>query len=284
MCSPKVAKVINERIQREGLPKVSRRGFLQAGGLFAAAMATGSVAAPRAARAQDMGGEIVDLSHMLSPDFPIWPGFTKAAKETLVTVEENGFYSQQWTFGEHTSTHMDAPAHFIADGTQAHQLDPSALVGPAVVIDISQRAAENADAMLMPEDITAWEDANGALPEGAFVIMYSGWSEVLADRGEDAFLGLDADGVLHFPGFSPEAADFLVSERSIRGIGVDTMSLDHGPSVGFDVHYSVLGSGLVGVENLTNLPAIMDTVSTVVMAVPKYEEGSGGHLRVLALT
>jgi kynurenine formamidase len=158
------------------------------------------------------------------------------------------------------------------------------LVGPAAVLDISAAANENADAMATVDDIMAWEEANGTIPEGAFVLLYSGWAEVLLDRGAEAFSGTDADGGLHFPGFSPEAAAFLVEERSIKGVGTDTLSLDHGPSATFDVHYTVLGAGLLGIENLNNLAAIKDTVATVVLGVPKYEAGSGGPLRVLAMT
>ncbi len=286
MCSPKVSRVVRQRIAREGLPKVSRRGFLKAGGILAAAMAAGN--APRMAkaapRAQDMGGDVVDLSHMLSPDFPVFPGFDRATTSPLVTVEENGFYSQEWTFGEHTSTHMDAPAHFIGDGALVTDLDPSALVGPAVVINIADRAAENPDTMLEVADIEAWEEANGAMPEGAFVCMYSGWAEKYLEQGADAFMGTDDEGVLHFPGFSNAAAEFLVNERDIKGIGVDTASQDHGPSATFDVHYTILGAGLIGVENLNNLASIQDTIATVVFGIPKYENGSGGPLRALAFT
>lgn len=282
MCSPKVARVVRERIQNEGLPKLSRRNFLTLGGLTAAAAASSGL--PSRARAQDMGGEVVDLSHMLSPDFPVFPAFENAAKETLVTVEENGFYAQQWTFGEHTSTHLDAPGHFIADGALVPELDPSMLVGPAAVIDIAAKAAENPDAMLAIEDIEAWEADNGTIPEGAFVMMYSGWAEVFMEQGADAFLGTDSEGVLHFPGFSPEAAEFLLSERSIKGIGVDTASLDNGPSATFDVHFSVLGAGLLGIENLNNLGNVGPMIGQVVLGIPKYEAGSGGPLRVLALT
>ncbi len=282
MCSPKVARVVRERIQNEGLLKLSRRNFLALGGLTTAAAA--STGLTTRARAQNMGGEVVDLSHMLSPDFPVFPAFEKATKDTLVTVEENGFYAQQWTFGEHTSTHLDAPGHFIAGGALVPELDPSVLVGPAAVIDIAAKAAENPDAMLAVEDIEAWEADNGTIPEGAFVMMYSGWAEVLMEQGADAFLGTDAEGVLHFPGFSPEAAEFLLSERSIKGIGVDTASLDNGPSATFDVHLSVLGAGLLGIENLNNLATVGPMIGQVVLGIPKYEQGSGGPLRVLALT
>jgi kynurenine formamidase len=112
--------------------------------------------------------------------------------------------------------------------------------------------------------------------------MYSGWES----RWEDveAFRNADADGVMHFPGFSPEAAAFLLEERDIHGIGVDTLSLDPGPSTTFDVHLSVLGAGKYGIEGVANLTSIMDTPGArVVVGVPRWEEGSGGPCRLLAL-
>lgn len=287
MCSPKVAKVVRDRIHQDGLPKMNRRSFLRLGGLTAAAAASTKLSVQTAKampRAQDMGGEVVDLSHMLSPEFPVFPGANTATATARVTVEENGFYAQEWSFDEHTSTHMDAPGHFIADGALVSEIDPSMLVGPAAVIDIAAKAAENPDAMLAVEDITAWEEANGTIPEGAFVMMYSGWAEVLLEQGAEAFSGTDAEGGLHFPGFSPEAAEFLVNERSIKGIGVDTLSIDHGPSATFDVHYTILGAGLLGIENLNNLASVGPMIGQVVLGIPKYENGSGGPLRVLAIS
>lgn len=280
MCTDGVAKTVRERIQREGLPNVSRRGFLQMLGVGTVATAAASLT-PSRARAQDMMGEVIDLSHVLSETFPVFPAFQPATRRSLVTVEENGFYAQEWTFGEHTSTHLDAPGHFIGGGALVPDIDPSMLVGSAVVIDISEKAAENADAMVTVEDITAWEDANETIPEGAFVLMHSGWEAFV---GEDTYSGADADGVLHFPGFSPGAAQFLVEERSIKGVGVDTLSLDVGTSATFDAHYSILGASLLGIENLRNLSAIKDTMATIVLGIPNYEAGSGGPLRVLAMT
>lgn len=275
MCTDAVAHSVRERIKKDGLPKVSRRNFLKLGSTLAAGLAIG----PKLVRADshEMVG-VVDLSHTLSVDFPVFPGFNQAERESLVTVEENGFYSQQWTFGEHTSTHMDFPGHFIGDGALVDQLPASMLVGSAVVIDISAKAEEDPDALVTVEDLEAWMSENGDIPEGAFVMMYSGWEELL---GTPAFSGDDSG--LHFPGFSPEAAEYLVTETGIHGIGVDTLSLDHGPSATFDVHYTILGAGLLGIENLANLSELIGHSATVVCGIPKYQDGSGGPARILAL-
>jgi kynurenine formamidase len=283
MCSPEVARIVRDRIQREGLPIVSRRNFLKLGGGLVAASSLGA-AAPVLARPHAYGHKaVIDMSHALNPAFPVFPAFQPASVETLVTVEENGFYAQRWSFGEHTSTHMDFPAHFIADGERVDQYDPMSLVGRAVVIDISSRVTpDNPDAMLMVEDLEAWEEANGEIPSGAFVFMYSGWETRLNEEG--AYLNQAEDGTLHFPGFSKEAAEFLVSERTIRGIGVDTLSLDVGSSTTFDVHLTILSAGLLGLENVANLAKVKDEAQvTVVCGIPKYENGSGGPARILGL-
>ncbi len=275
MCNDAVAHSVRERIKKDGLPKVSRRNFLKFGSTLAAGLAIG----PKLVRADSHEtGAVVDLSHGLTTDFPVFPGFNQAQRESLVTVEENGFYAQQWTFGEHTSTHMDFPGHFIGDGALVDELPASMLVGSAVVIDISARAEEDRDAMVTVEDLEAWQSENGDIPEGAFVLMYSGWEAFV---GEQTYLG-DDEG-LHFPGFSPEAAEYLVNETGIHGVGVDTLSLDHGPSQTFDVHYSILGAGLLGIENVANLAEIIGHSATIVCGIPKYQEGSGGPARILAL-
>lgn len=286
MCSPQVAKVVNERIQREGLPKISRRQLLKAGGAAAGAAAVGlTAAAPVQARPLTYGyGGVVDLSHVLSPDFPVFPAFQPAAVETLVTVEANGFYAQQWTFGEHTGTHMDFPAHFIADGQTVDQFEVANLVGPAVVIDISSKVtADNPNTAVTVEDIEGWEAENGEIPTGAFVFMYSGWGTKLTEEGGPAYLNIAEDGSLNFPGFSKEAAEFLIGERTICGVGVDTISIDVGSSSTFDVHYAILGAGMLGLEGVANLDKLIGKKAQVVCGIPKYQNGSGGPARLLAL-
>ena len=275
MCNAQVAQTVRERMKREGLPEVSRRSFLKMGSIITA----GAALAPQVARADMPERNMVDLSHAFTTDFPVFPGGPQAERETLVSVEENGYYIQRWNFAEHTGTHMDFPGHFIADGLRTDTYPVEMLMGPAVVVDISARAEDDADTMVTIDDLKSWEMANGEIPEGAFVMMYSGWEHLI---GTQAFLGDDSG--LHFPGFSGEASQWLVDERSIHGIGVDTLSIDHGPSATFDTHFIILGAGLVGIENVANLSAIMDTNATVICGIPRYEEGSGGPARILALT
>ena len=274
MCHHHVLETVKKRLKSEGAPNFSRRDFLKASGVLSA----GAALAPRVAHANGEAKSVVDLTHAFTTDFPVFPGTPAPTRQTAVTVEENGYYIQNWTFSEHVGTHMDFPAHFHADGLRTDAFPAAGLVGPAVVIDISARAEADADAMVTVADLEAWEMAHGEIPEGAFVMMYSGWDELV---DSPAFVGDDSG--LHFPGFSPEASEWLVAQRPIHGIGVDTLSIDHGQSATFDTHLIILGAGMVGIENVANLASIKDMAATVVCGIPRYEEGSGGPARILAL-
>lgn len=301
MCSPKVMQQVraalnNGQVQSEALhlhtAPVSRRDLLRLGGVSAAglAVAAAGLAAPRRAFAQDATPDtgmaagrmrVVDLSHVFGTSIPTYLLDEVPQKETFVTVENDGFYIQRWNYTEHAGTHLDIPAHFISGGETVDNYPAELLVAPAVVIDIAAKAEANPDATLDVSDIEAYESANGDIPEGAVVFMYSGW-DGRWNSVED-FRNADAEGVMHFPGFSPEAAAFLLEQRSINGIGVDTLSLDPGNSSTFDVHVSVLGAGKYGIEGVNNLTAILGTGATVIAGVPRWEDGSGGPARLLAL-
>jgi kynurenine formamidase len=283
MCSPKVAEVVRSRIAREGLPNVSRRNFLRMGTAAASGVAVASLGVnARSAKAYRDLEQVVDLSHVFGTTMPTYTPGEAPTREDHVTVAANGFYIQKWSLFEHAGTHMDIPAHFIADGETVDVYPADRFLARAVVIDISAKAESDDDAMVMLEDIEAWESANGNIPECAVVFMYSGWESRWNDV--DAFRNPDESGMMHFPGFSGEAASYLVSERNIFGIGVDTLSLDIGASTTFDVHYTILGAGKFGIENVANLASIIDAEDAkVVIGVPRWEAGSGGPCRVLAL-
>ena len=287
MCSPEVLSKVRAEITR-------RRLLGQAGVAAAAGIAVPAFGA-RAALAQDAtpmaspvvtalpGGfsSIIDLTHVMTPEFPVFPGGEQLQLETLVTVENDGYYIQRVTFAEHTGTHMDAPAHFDADGVTADQLPVEILVAPLCVLDISERAASDPDAQGTVDDLTAWEEENGPLPDGAFVALYSGWESRLSDP--ESYINLDAEGVQHYPGWHPDAGAFLVTERNIVGIGVDTLSLDYGASTDFATHVAVLSAGKYGLENLANLAQLPPTGATVFAGGPKHLNASGGPTRAIAL-
>jgi kynurenine formamidase len=179
---------------------------------------------------------------------------------------------------------MDAPSHFARDGWSTDRVPVTAGIGPLVKIDVSAQAARDADYRVTVDDVRAWESAHGRIPSGAIVVLYSGWGARWPDAKR--YLGTDVPGDtanLHFPGFSKEAAEFLVHERTINAVGVDTPSIDHGPSKDFIVHQIMNGANKPGFENLANLDRVPPSGATLIALPIKIEGGSGGPTRAIAL-
>jgi kynurenine formamidase len=199
MCLPGTVEAV-----REQQPQLSRRTVLAGGGAAAlAALLPGEAIAHR--RRPKRRSRVVDLTHTFTAGFPVYTG-AAPTRRTLVTVEDDGFYSQEWTFGEHSGTHLDVPGHFVADGRRVTALRPKELILPIVVIDISRRAASDPDAAVTPDDLQRFERRHGRIPNGALVAMNSGWASKVGD--DAAFKGGPA-GAYHFPGFGEDAIDLL---------------------------------------------------------------------------
>lgn len=285
MCSPQIMAHVRRQLA-EGYP-LSRRSLVAGAAASTAAISLARVAGfaqggtPVASPRPGALRSIIDLTHIMAPDSPVWPGNEPFSAEVLVTVEEDGFYAQKLTFWEHTGTHVDAPAHFDADGVTSEHLPIENFFAPLAVIDISARAEEDPDTAVTVEDIEAWESQYGPLPEGAFVAMHSGWAAKFDDP--EAFVNLDAEGVQHYPGFHPDAAAFLVEQRSVVGIGVDTLSQDPGNSSDFGTHLTILGAGKYGVEGLAGLDQVPPSDATIFVGAPKHLNASGGPARVVAM-
>jgi len=266
-----------ESVQR----RLSRRGFVKGAGLMAAgaaALAARPLPAP-AAEARSFT-RVVDLTHPFGPDFPTYDGGSNLELETVVTLAKDGYNMYRWHLVEHTGTHMDAPFHF-GDGAQtADQIPVEHLVVPLAVVDIRAKAEDDADAQLTPDDLQAFEAAHGPLPDGACVAMLSGWADKVSGP---EFRNADGDGVMHFPGFHVEAAEYLMSERNAIGIGVDTLSLDFGKSADFATHYAWLPTNRWGLEALANLAGLPASGATLVVGGPTIRGATGGPSRVLAL-
>lgn len=286
MCSPEI--VARVRAGLDESPRLSRRGAMKS------VLATSALAAmagktafagqstPQASPvAEGIRSAIVDLTHTLGPDNPIWPGNDPFAAETVKSFANDGFYQQRVTYWEHTGTHVDAPIHFDEDGITADLIDIGTLVAPVAVIDISTRAIDDPDTAVTVDDILAYESTYGELPTGVLVAMNSGWG----DRWEtpETFVNLDADGVQHYPGFSPDAAEFLTTMRDIAGIAVDTLSQDPGNSTDFGAHITILGAGKYGIEGLANVGALAPAGSSVFVGAPKHEGSSGGPARIIGM-
>jgi kynurenine formamidase len=260
---------------------LSRRSLLVGGAVAGAALASGVSLAPTPARARTLGGSVSDLTHPLSPEFPTFFGVPGISLDQKFNWADNKFNLFEITFNEHTGTHMDAPLHFSENGNAVHEVPVENLVAPLVVIDIAAKAAEDPDAQVTPDDIKAWTDANGELPEGCCVAMYSGWGEHVATP---KFRNADEKGTMHFPGFHVEAAQMLIENGRPVGIAVDTLSLDHGPSPDFATHYAWLPTNRWGLECVAGLGALPRSGATIVVGAPKHVGGSGGPSRVFAFS
>ena len=261
---------------------ISRRVALVSAAAVAASAALGGAAyASQGAPAlSGRRGGLRDLTYPLITSFPAFAPGEEAVRRTVATIEDNGYYMQEWRIIEHIGTHVDAPGHFTAGGRLSPELQLSELITPAVVIDIAHRAVRDPDTTVTVEDLRAFERRYGRIPRDAAVLMYSGWGAKVGDA--NAYRGTDASGTLHFPGFSADACEWLLRRRGIRSLGVDTLSIDPGNSTTFDTHLILTGADRYGLENLANLNRIPALGSTIVVGLIPYQDGSGGQARVFA--
>jgi kynurenine formamidase len=237
----------------------------------------------------DLGAQrIVDLSHAFGPRTLYWP--TSPAKfrlESLASGKTTGgyFYSaNSLSTPEHGGTHLDAPSHFSERGRTTAEIPLEQLVAPSVVIDVSSQAAADRNYRLTREDVSAFEKRHGSIGRGAIVLLRTGWSRHWPDAR--AYLGDDTPGdasKLSFPSYGAEAARLLVEDRSVAALGVDTASIDYGPSADFMVHRIAAARNVPGLENLTNLDRLPARGAIVIALPMKIEGGSGGPLRAIAL-
>jgi kynurenine formamidase len=271
MCVPGCQETVHRAL--------SRRGFFK-GAAALSATSFAATAATTPAQAQRSFRSVVDLTHTMSPDFPTFFGVPGIEMQKQFDFKKDGFNLYWWRIIEHAGTHVDAPIHFSENGATAEKIPAEQLVVPLAVIDVAAKAAANADYTVTVQDITEWEAKNGRLPDGCCVAMNSGWAEHVASP---KFMGKDAAGVLHFPGFHPEATEWLLKERRVAGMAVDTASLDHGPSKHFKTHYAWLPTGRWGIENVANLDRVPATGATLVVGLAKVKDATGGAVRVFAL-
>lgn len=230
--------------------------------------------------------KLVDLTHAFDEKTIHWPTARPFQWQKDAWGKSAGGYwytSASFSASEHLGTHLDSPIHFAEGKATTDSLPLKQLVGPAVVIDIARASAANRDCQLSRADIAAWEKSNGPIPAGAIVLVRTGWSARWGDRAR--YMGTAAEGDvrnLHFPGISPEAAEFLV-QRRIDGAGIDTASLDHGPSTDFRTHRILNGAGIYGLENVASLDRLPATGATIIALPMKIRGGTGGPVRIVAL-
>jgi len=226
---------------------------------------------------------VVDLTHPLSADMPYWPNPSgNPFEHDTMQAHYNGSPSMAaYRTPEHHGTHLDAPVHSQESQPSVDELALEDLFRPAVVIDVTEAAVSDPDLRLTLNRVQEWEEEHGPVPQGAIVLLKTGWG----DRWDEpeAYASVDSAGVLHFPGYSVEAARFLVEERDISGIGIDALSVDPGVVDTFAVHDVVNGSGRYHLENVANLDQLPATGAYLIVAPIKIQGGSGGQVRIFAV-
>lgn len=230
-------------------------------------------------------GHWVDLTYQFDSKTTYWPtekGFELMPLNKGKTEQGYWYESNKFTAPEHGGTHLDAPVHFAKGKWTTDQVPLQSLVGWGAVIDVSKNAAKNADYLVSTEDIWNWEKQNGPLMEGSIVLIHTGWGRYWGNKKK--YLGTDKWGDtanLHFPGLSGDAAKLLV-ERKVKAVGIDTASIDYGPSKDFIAHQTLLGKNIPVFENVAGLNKL-PPMGVKITALPmKIKGGSGGPLRIIA--
>ncbi len=234
------------------------------------------------------GGRWVDLSYDFSEATIYWPTSDPFRLDTVFSgTTDQGFYYSAFKFcaAEHGGTHMDAPVHFAQGRRPVNEIPLEQLMGPAVVVDVSEKALKDRDYRVSVPDLQDWEARHGPIPEGAIVLLRTGYGQFWPDREKymgTAERGAQAVQKLHFPGLSPEAARWLVNNRTIDAIGLDTPSIDYGQSTNFESHQILNGQNIPILENVANLDRLPPTGAWVIALPMKIRGGSGGPVRIVA--
>ncbi len=223
------------------------------------------------------------MSYPLNKDNAYWPApaYSPFKYETIATINDDGVFSGAYSTPEHLGTHIDAPNHFENNQPSVDRLKLESLVGQAYVLDISKKVEQNPDYVLTVDDITLWEKSNGRIVDRSIVLLNTGWWNKW--NNFDKYKNADVNNKLHFPGYSPESAKFLVEMRNIDGIGIDTLSADCGISSNFEVHHIINGAGKYILENVANLDKLPPSGAMLIIAPIKIEGGSGGQARIWAI-
>ncbi len=234
--------------------------------------------------------KIIDLSHSYSPETVYWVTAKEFAMDTVFAGKtDKGYYYSAYNFetAEHGGTHIDAPVHFAEGAQTVDQLPLENLVGSAIKIDVSKNALNNPDYLITINDIRAWEEKHSMeIPKGSIVLLQTGFSTYYPNKVK--YMGTNERGeqaveLLHFPGLSSEAAMWLVENRNINSIGIDTPSIDYGQSTHFKSHVALMTNNIPAFENLTNLDQLPEKDFTIVALPMKIKGGSGSPLRIIAL-
>jgi kynurenine formamidase len=234
-------------------------------------------------------GELVDLSHAYDETTVFWPtSDVFRLEKTFDGITPGGYYyaSNNFFTAEHGGTHLDAPLHFSRSGESVDRIPIERFFGSTVVIDVSVQAERDADYQISVQDIIAAEQASGSIPADAIVLFRTGFSRRWPDAAR--YLGTAARGAeavrdLHFPGLHPDAAQWLIANRTVRAVGIDTASIDHGQSTLYGTHRALFERNIPAFENLTALERLPLRGAALVALPMKIAGGSGAPLRAVAI-
>jgi len=255
---------------------------------MACVLASGCVTRLAVAESPFGRGKWIDLTHEFSAETIYWPTAQRFSLETEFHGQTpNGYFyvANRYHASEHGGTHIDAPIHFAEHGETLDQLPIGQLTGEAVVVDLSAKAKKNADYLITVADLKACEGEHGRIPDGAIVLLNTGFAQYWPNAKK--YLGTEERGTngvakLHFPGLHPAAARWLVTERTIKAVGVDTASIDYGQSTLFESHRILFAKNVPAFENVAGLDKLPATGAYIVALPMKIKGGSGGPLRIVA--
>ena len=224
---------------------------------------------------------IVDLTHPIRPGMPIWPGDPPVEFETAATIQSDGYFLRRFSMGEHSGTHISTASALVDQGSGPEGITPEALVAPAAVVDLRGSAGVDPDHALAMDDFTEWERRHGKVAAGSIVLLMTGWRRYWDEP--ERFFNLGADGLMHTPGFAPEAVSFLLEQRGAAGIGIDTHGVDAGRDPDLKASREALSKGALVLECLNNLEQLPAKGTTLVIGRLPLVGGSGSPASVLAL-
>ena len=234
-------------------------------------------------------GELVDLSHTYDAHTIFWPTAETFALQKVADGETPaGFYyaANNFSGSEHGGTHIDAPVHFARGHQTVDRIPLQSLIAPAVVVDVSQESAANADYQVSVDDLTVFEQVNGRIPDGSIVLFKTGyanrWPNTAAYLGT-AERGAAAVAKLHFPGLHPDAAKWIVANRGVKAVGIDTASIDFGQSTLYESHQTLYARDIPALENVASLDRLPPTGALLIALPMKIGGGSGAPVRIVAV-